>query len=371
MTFSVPGEDVFSCYAKDSDLAEKMNPSPSEASLECSSEAISVPWSPLARLRKSRSWRVAMAVLAAIAMGLSSYYVVSKLLAAAHEIAQSSLDVHLGFVGLSFAMTFGCVLLGGIIWYLVLEGLGGMLEVRACVCSHLLANLGGYLPGYGWKFVGKAYLTQRQGVSGGQTSFAVLVEFAGSALTRAVVALTTVPPAFMERLGLGAEVSVRWLCLASWIAMLLFPWAVEKVVAWGKRSHRFPLKGLTVNKSALWLALLAMCLTWVLYGLGFSVLLRSVYHIQPDQVIAALFSTTASFLTSLLMFFVPAGLGVREGVVIYTLGSAMPEAVVTIGALLSRLVLIMAEISSVVVGALTYYKGLERGIPCLSVAVWG
>jgi len=324
-----------------------MRPFPSEASLGCSGEEMSASWSPLTRLRQSRGWRVATTVLGIIAVAFSSYYVVTKLLGAMHEIAQSSLDVHLGFVAISFAMTFGCVLLGGIIWYLVLKGLGGTLGMRACVCSHLLANLGGYLPGYGWKF----------GVAGGQASFAVLVEFAGSALTRAVIALTTMPSSFLKRLGLGAGVSVRWLCLASWIAMLLFPWAVEKAVIWGKRSHRLPLKSLTVNKLALWLALLAMCFTWVLYGLGFSVLLRSVYHIQPGQVMAVLFSTTASFLTSLLMFFVPAGLGIREGVVIYTLGAAMPEAIVTIGVLLSRLVLILAEISGALAGSWMYYKG--------------
>jgi hypothetical protein len=225
-----------------------------------------------------------------------------------------------------------------------------------------LANLGGYLPGYGWKHLGKALLAQRQGVPLARASSAVLIEFAGLALTRAVVALSSISVATLEAWGMaGVGPYLGALRGAAWLALLGAPWLLERGVAWLAR--RRPPRGgsLAIRKGALWGAMALMCATWVLFGLGLAVLLEAVQSLSGAQFLVAIFATTTSFLASLLVFFVPAGIGVRESVLILALGNALPEATVTAGTLLSRVILILAEIGGALIGLAMGWRRRDQG----------
>jgi len=318
--------------------------------------ALATEGEPLGLVERLRAWRssrlgkVVMALVAVVAVGLSGAFVVLRLRDSLGELATMDLSLRWSDALLALLCTFGCVLLGGVIWRLVLRGVGQELNGSACMRGHLLANLGGYLPGYGWKFVGKAVLAQRAGLPGGWVSLAVLLEFIGLAVTRLVIALWAVTPAVLQGLGLPVGTWVLWAArLIALLLMLAAPW----VLAWltQRRANTGRLCGLTVRPCALLAALGLMCLTWLLFGLGFVFLARAVHPIVVGQVGPLIFSTTTSFLVSLLMFFVPAGLGVRESVVILTLQGVLPDAIVALLALLNRLVLIIAEVLGALLGS--------------------
>jgi hypothetical protein len=78
--------------------------------------------------------------------------------------------------------------------------------------------------------------------------------------------------------------------------------------------------------------------------------LTALQTIDAHQFVAAIFSTSISWVLSLLVFFVPGGLGVRESVIIYTLGNVLPESIAVMGALTSRAILILAELSGALIG---------------------
>ena len=321
------------------------------------SEEESFPGLSLARWRRNRFWRVVSAFVGIVAVGLSTYYIVVKLSSSIRQVADWQLSVRPWPALLSFVIMLLCVLSGCTIWHLVLKGVGRTLPWRVCARAHLLANLGGYLPGYGWKFVGKAYLIQREGVAMGMVSFAVLLEFMGLATTRAVVALATLPRSFLDRFGWDLpDPYFGWLRIGACCLLFSLPWLVERTVLWMQHHSRRRWGDLLIDKRALWLALLLMCFTWVLYGLGFALLIRSLYDVRLDQVSTLVFSTTTSFLVSLMMFFIPGGISVREGVVIYTLENVLPDVIVTVGALLSRLVLLLAEAIGALVGSWMSYR---------------
>ena len=306
----------------------------------------------LTSLRRSRSWMLVSAALAVLAIGASSYYLVTKFLDAVRQIASLNVRVRPLFLLLSLLTTMACVFLGGIIWTLVLRGVGATAEWDAGMRSHLLANLGGYLPGYGWQLVGKGYLTGRQGVPMGLVSFAVALEFAGLAITRAAVALTTMPQSALIAARWDPIIPyVPWMRIAAWCLLFSSPFLLQGVSLWVRRGNPGRQSHLSMNKSLLWLVLAIMCFNWLLYGVGFALLIHSLYDIAPRQVGTIVFSTTTSFLVSLLMFFVPAGIGVRESVMIYTLERTLPAAIVTVSALASRAVLLLAELLGALVGS--------------------
>lgn len=317
-----------------------------------------------AQWRRSRLWRVASVVLAVVAIGLSSYYVVIKLVSSFRQIAWGHLQVRPWPVVISFIITLACVLLGVVVWGLVLRGVGVRLGLRACAQSHLLSIPGAYLPGYGWRYAGKAYLTQRQGIPLGLASCAVLVELIESEAARGVLAFTTVQQAFLGSFLGGALVPYVWgLRVLGWGALLVLPLALERGVAWAKRRGRRPWSDMNIDKGSLWLALGVMCFTFVLYGVGFSILLGAASALTLDGLAAAIFSTSSSLAISLLMFFVPAGLSVRESVIIYTLEGVFPAAMVTVGALVSRGVLVAAEVVGSLIGSWLALRGRRRSSP--------
>lgn len=327
---------------------------------EPASDTQSQPVTMAATWRRSRAWRVASALLAAALIAASSYYVVSKLSASWEQVAAMHLRVALAPLLGSFAITLLCVLAGGFTWQNVLRALGVDLALSACTRTHLLANIAGYLPGYGWKYLGKAYLTQRQGVALRTASASVLVEFAGLAYTRAVVALSAVPARLVAHFvgGRGDGEVLPWLWgarVAAWVALGAGPWLFAALVRRGQRhaggaTPRGLLAGLNVHSGYLGIALVSMCLTWLLFGVGLAVLFSGLQPLSAGQFVATVFSASASFLVSLLAFFVPGGLSVRESVIIYTLEGFMPAAVVTVGALVSRGVLIAAEVAGAALG---------------------
>jgi glycosyltransferase 2 family protein len=146
------------------------------------------------------------------------------------------------------------------------------------------------------------------------------------------------------------------MALTRTLAMALlvgFPWALRGIAALvnGRRRGRWRLP--EVDARCLLAALALMAFTWIIYGLGFALLVRAIDPaITPGDAPMLIFGVTSSYLASLLMFFVPAGLAIREGVVLLTLEHTLTPPVALAAAVLSRLVLLAAELLGAAVGAL-------------------
>lgn len=306
----------------------------------------------ISKLKKNRYWVIVTTVLAVVVIAFSVRYVVGQVADDMADLDWSMLAPDPLYLSLAAGMFLVCVFVGSLIWTGAHKGMGGPLSWAECARSHCIAAVAGYLPGNGLKFAGKAYLTRRQGVSWALSSGAVLFEFAGQAATRAVVALTIVGSSMIEALGWEALTPyLPYARVAAWLGLLAMPLLASKVVALLGRREGSPWGAAELHLGLLWGTLLLMCANWILYGLGYALLMHALYPVRLDQVWTVVFSTTASFLVSLVMFFVPAGLAVREGVMLYTLGRVLPEVTVTAGALLSRLVLLVAEVLAALVAS--------------------
>lgn len=310
----------------------------------------------LFEIRHSRLGRMLFTVLAVIVVGLAGYYVSTKLITSLRQVAEIHLIIKPVPVVFSLFITLFCVFLGGLIWNLILRSLGILAGFRENLRTYLLANLASYIPGYGWQYLGKAYLAARQGISPILAGSAVLTEFLCSALTRLTVSLSFFSVGLWHQItGFESDAGLWLLRLAAWLGVISLPW----ILNYAQRSKLGTFLKITqpVSVRLLWLAEVMMCLGWIIYGLGFAVLLRSMTYIPLDTLSPVIFSTTSSYLVSLLIFFVPAGIGVREGVLIYTLSGVLPEVAVSLSSVLSRIVVIIAELLGVLLGL--FLRGLR------------
>lgn len=295
------------------------------------------------RFRRSRWGRLTFTLLTIAIVCVSGYYVGTKVLVGLKQLSQTTLILKPWPIVISFIITWLCVVSGGLTWYLVLRGLGARTSLLGCTRVHLLANIASYIPGYAWKYMGMAYLASRQGVPAALASLAMLFEYIGLAVTRLAVALSFISAGFWQQIT-GNRVGVLlWLLrVLAWGCVLIQPFLLVVIQ---RRNHgRLFNTNLEVRLPVLLLAQATMCLIFIVYCLGSAVVLYALAPLSASQFSEAIFATAASYLASLLAFFVPSGIGVRESVLIFTLTGVLPEIIVVLGAVISRVVLICAEL---------------------------
>jgi SAM-dependent methyltransferase/uncharacterized membrane protein YbhN (UPF0104 family) len=267
-----------------------------------------------------------------------------------------------GFLVVAFLATWGDARdLDAPAWYvfaaaLLLLGFGlwcayrawvALLEVPAhppLAAGFYLSQLGKYLPGGVWQALAQAGYAARAGVPGAQAGTRLVVFGLTQATGGALVGATLVA------LGSGVDWILRaaaLLPLLALVALLDRRWMI-RAVRWWQRRRGKPARDELIPAQA---AILRACGwsvgTMVVTSLAFALLLGGTAVDAPilASVPAFAFAWTIGFLA--LPF--PAGLGVREAVLLLTLAGLVPAAAVIAAAVFLRLMAIAAEAAAIAV----------------------
>lgn len=247
----------------------------------------------------------------------------------------------LASVALHVLVYSGMVLL----WRHVLIRMGGRLSGVDAHRVWYLSNLGRYVPGKVMQLAGLAYMVRAKGMSALLGIGSALVAQAFVLGTAALVAALALPEAAN---GGALYVAGAIAAVAILLALLtpLFDGALHLALrATGREPvvPRVPWServALAAGYTALWLTM----------GFAFWLFLTSVTRVEPDAVWALIGIHAAGYVAGYLAFFVPGGLGVREGVYALFLGLYIPPGVAVAAAILVRVWSTLAEL--LVAGAL-------------------
>jgi hypothetical protein len=232
-------------------------------------------------------------------------------------------------------------------WWRIVRSWGHRLGWWRAVRVYFHSGLARYVPGQWWFVHARAYLAEREGVPVAVTAASTLLEtvvVTGAAAGVALLGLARVP-------GLDAWLSVLLMAGGlAWAAALLavtesdvparlWGWAAERLKRGGSSPSRLSW-GDAVRAQA------GAYGNWLLYGLVAWYALAAVSGgAYVEQAVAVLGIFAASVLGGAVLLFVPQGIAVREGVLVYLLnaliGVPVPEAIVT--AALTRLIAMAAE----------------------------
>jgi hypothetical protein len=241
-------------------------------------------------------------------------------------------------------------LIGGLCWSLLLDGLGQRQPWRRNVKVHLQANVAKYLPGYAWQILGKAYLCRQQGLPMGPVGLGIGLEFAAVIVTGVWVALVTVPNRWLEAWGLGGLAALRWpVVLLLALSLAALP-QVLRVVINRLTMVRQRAGSITISARPLWWMLLWMILAWVMLGGALYLLIVSLHPLGMIEWPGVTFSWAASAIISLVVVFVPMGIGVKESALAFLLSSSLPGALATVIAILARVLTMLGEAIGFLVG---------------------
>jgi uncharacterized membrane protein YbhN (UPF0104 family) len=226
------------------------------------------------------------------------------------------------------------------LWGLALRRAAGT-PVRTGARIWFLANLARYVPGNVWSFVGAVELARREGVARSRT---LAVMALTQVLSVGVALLAGLPVLLAERARLGRPALLGAVAVA--------------VVAAGAAVFRRQLLGLVrrrlpgLDPGALvpapgTVALLTVgyAAYWAVTGLAFAALVASAYRLAPGDVPLVVAAYAAAYAVGFLSLLTPAGLGVREGVLVIALAPVLPAGPALVVALVSRVWTMLAELA--------------------------
>lgn len=273
-------------------------------------------WAKSARLKR------ALHVVGGIMAVASLYFVGQRLYQYRHDIdldlLTTSLTVSLFALGGVIAVANVCLALA---WHTLLRHQLINVSLRWSVLTYGVSQLAKYVPGNIAHLAGRQVLAVAAGLPGWQLAKVMAVELGIQAIAASVFAILIIP--------------VVWPSLPVWAALLAWVAAVA-IMGWG--AGRFN-RALTLALIWNWLFLLSSAGVFVAILVG----------LMPQSLSFTLvIAAGSSFIVAWLIGFVtpgaPAGVGVREVVLLALLGSYLPEQSLLLAVVLARLVTLGGDI---------------------------
>jgi glycosyltransferase 2 family protein len=243
-------------------------------------------------------------------------------------------------LALSLVFAMVAAALPGLVWRNLLTSQGYPTPRIAGLRAFFVAQLGKYLPGGIWNLVAQVAMARDLRVPGRQGATATFLVLALSVITSVLVAGLTLAFAVPELL---AE---YWWAFAVVPVLLLM--LLPRSVAWwtGKafRVLRRPGRPIVLSAGDLLRAALLLCLSWTTLGVHFGFLVRELGPETPAVWLLSIGVYALAWVAGLLIVFAPAGAGVREAVLVLGFAAFLPAGPLLAVAVLSRLLLVLADI---------------------------
>ncbi len=235
----------------------------------------------------------------------------------------------------------GAVLLTGLSWRAVLTGLGAPMPLRPAMTLYSAGQLGKYVPGSVWVLAIQAELGRRRGVPRAVMALSYVVSILVAVATGGLIGLLSLLAAGdgSPRLLAPGLAAVGVLVALA----VLRPRLANAGLAWLSARTGRDLPAVDLPARTLAAALALTSAAWVLFGLHVWLLAR------PLGAEAGLLAPTTgafalAFVAGLLLVPVPAGAGVREGVLVGLLAGPLGATAALTVSVVSRLVLVVADV---------------------------
>jgi len=256
------------------------------------------------------------------------------------ELREMGCGVVLG----AFVLVTGAPVLTLLGWRVLLADLGTHLPAAPASSVFLVGQLGKYLPGSVWTVVAQAEMGARLHVPRRRMAVVGILSIGLAVLTGCLLGIPAVPRLVDRE---SEAFSWWWVVLAAGLgAVLLWPRLLNAVIARGLRVlRREPLEH-ELSGGAIVLTSVWFVGAWVSTGLATFLLARSV---APDAPVGSLLVTSVcgfalASAAGMFSFLVPAGVGVRDGVLALLLVTLMPLPAATAVVVVARFLAVLADL---------------------------
>jgi len=228
-----------------------------------------------------------------------------------------------------------------LLWHYITKQNGCNLVFSKSIISRAYSEFGKYIPGKVFGYAMLFYIYSKENQSKLLLTFSMFFELLASVLAAALIFLFSI---FFTDIHEFQKYRLVSLILLVVFFIVIHP----KILNYFSAIFFRITKREPVNLSLSYLQIIKLISLYVvnfmLFGVAFVLFIKSIYSIPFSNYLFITGTTAAAGLIGLFAIFVPAGLGVREGVLVFTLSFVMPPALAGIIALTSRLWLTFTEI---------------------------
>jgi hypothetical protein len=206
---------------------------------------------------------------------------------------------------------------------------------------------GKYVPGKIWIYLSQIYLSQKANVPKGIALFSMLLLFGGYVLAGVVVFVLSLffwtgVSSWLVGVFLLLSLGAFWILFSPRVQNLLL--GIVRSVSRRFKEDLIPEKLTTSGKTTkVGQILLILLADWMIFAVAAHFLINSFYPIDVRQTIILCGIFAVSVMAGIASFFVPAGLGVREGVQSYLLSLFIPVSAAILISLIMRVWMILGE----------------------------
>ena len=202
------------------------------------------------------------------------------------------------------------------------------------ITAWFYSMLARYIPGKIFSWAGRVYYYNNEGECIKKITFCFLMEFALQLLASCLIIILTlsaIPLGQFENFRAGAGILIIFLLVI--IHPKVLQLLLNTFLVWSGREKI----EMALNYRIIFLTLCLYLVNGLVSGYSFYLLVNAFYPVRAENY----FFLTASFLLAawlgILSFFAPAGLGVRDGVLLVALNLLMPDAISAITVLIARI----------------------------------
>jgi hypothetical protein len=236
-------------------------------------------------------------------------------------------------------------------WRTLLADLGSPLHLAPAGGVFFVGQLGKYVPGTVWSIVAQAEMGTRLHIPRRRSAVVGLITVGMAAICAFIVGLPALP--FLFRRDDSRAVGWTLLLVLPLLGVLLWPRLLNRLMSIGLRVlRRDPLEH-ELSARALLLTTVYFICAWVCVGAHAWVLVRAISPADTDPGSLAVASVCGFALASALAMFsvvLPAGVGVREGLLVLMLAPATSTSAATAVVVLARFFTTLADVLFAVAG---------------------
>ena len=290
-------------------------------------------WIDLAlRLMRTRVVRFGFLALVLVILGLTLADEAGTLW---HEAQRLSVPVVL----LAFALSIAGLFFNMMVWRELITDLGSPLSVAEAWRIFFIGNVSKYVPGSIWPVLVQAELGADHGIPRSRSAVSVLLSYTVMTCSGLVVAAITLPFA-----AAGSVAQYFWVLPLIPVGIaVLSPPVLNRLLRLVLRVSRQPALGDGVSYRGLARTMAWALCAWATNGLMIYVLMRQLAGDHQGALLASVGAYALSWVIGFLAVFAPAGLGVREAVMVAALHSQTTAAIALTVALVQRLLSVVAD----------------------------
>ncbi|HEX8983184.1 MAG TPA: lysylphosphatidylglycerol synthase domain-containing protein [Ktedonobacterales bacterium] len=270
------------------------------------------------------------------AMLLIAVFVVAALYKSWNTLRDYHWQVQWGLLILGFLFLVGQELMFALIWRTILRRLGSDLDILASERIYLGAEFVRYIPGNVWHVITRVVWAEQRGVPKTIGLASMVIELATKIFSAALVfAVSLLFWPDLSTLATQTQLPANVALIAGAVAIPLLllglhPRLLEAALNAGLRLMRREPTRLTLSYLDLLLITLFWSLSWIVAGIGFYLLTRSIVTppLPPTLLALAIGIYALGWDVGFLSFITPSGIGFREAAI----AGLMVAAGVTTGA---------------------------------------